>query len=328
MTIAGAAREPVDRPATLRVWVFVCATLAALCLLPIMGSESLTIRGVDVLIFVLLAAGLNVAVGGTGLVSMCHAAFFAVGGYAFGILQRRIGLEGAAGFALASSAALAATLLLAASIAAIVVRVTQAYFIILTLALGQLVYIVIWKWHAVTGGDDGLIDIAPPTWLSTTASFYYFALVVVLISLAALWQLRRSPLGRTFSAIRDNPVRTSFIGVPVNAFRFASFVIAAGFAGIAGMLEAMFHRGMFPNSASFITSADALVVIVLGGAQSFAGPILGAIVFKALTYVLPVITDYWEGALGAVILLVALVMPRGLHGLLRPFVSEGGRHHV
>src|SRR4051794_26241547 len=284
MIIAGAARHRRVRPATLRVSLVIFLTLAALSLLPIAGSEALTIRSVDVLIFVLLAAGLNVAVGGTGMVSMCHAAFFAVGGYTFGIVQRRLGFEGGAAFALASSVALASTLLLAATIAAIVVRVTQAYFIILTLALGQLVYIVIWRWHAVTGGDDGLIDIAPPIWLSTTINFYYFALLVVLISLAALWQLRRSPLGRTFRAIRDNPARTAFIGVPVNAFRFASFVIAAGFAGIAGILEAMFHRGMFPNAASFITSADALVVIVLGGAQSFAGPILGAIVFKALTY--------------------------------------------
>jgi branched-chain amino acid transport system permease protein len=290
--------------------------VGALCALPVYGSESWIIRGVDILIFVLLASSLNLIVGGAGMISMCHAAFFAIGGYAFGAVQRRSGLDGTVGFLAASGAALMTSLLAASVIGVLVVRVTQAYFIMLTLALGQLVYVIIWKWHDVTGGDDGLIGIAPPSWLTSTTGFYYFTLAVVLVSIAMLYQLRRSPFGRTLGAIRENPIRTAYIGVPVRSFRLIAFIVAAGFAGTAGILEATFHRGMFPNAASFLTSADILVVIVLGGVQAFLGPIIGAVIFKALTYSLPLLTDYWVGCLGFVILIVALVMPNGLYDML------------
>jgi branched-chain amino acid transport system permease protein len=327
MTVVASGEKVLQRDGFAPAFVFTGYALAvmALCAIPILGSESWIIRGVDILIFVLLASSLNLIVGGAGMISMCHAAFFAIGGYAFGVVQLRSGLDGNVGFLVASSAALTVALLVALVIGILVVRVTQAYFIMLTLALGQLVYVVIWKWHDVTGGDDGLIGIAPPAWLSSTTRFYYFTLAVVLASMALLYQIRRSPFGCTLGALRDNPIRTAYIGVPVRAFRLTAFIIAAGFASIAGILEAMFHRGIFPNAGSFITSADSLVVIVLGGVQAFWGPAIGAVVFKVLTYVLPLLTDYWVGCLGFIILLVALVIPSGLFDLLGRSPHAKGR---
>jgi branched-chain amino acid transport system permease protein len=327
MTVAASEAKALRRDDFAPAFVITGCVLAvvALCAIPLFGSESWIIRGVDILIFALLALSLNLIVGGTGMISMCHAAFFAIGGYAFGVVQRRSGLDGNLGFLVASGAALTTGLLVALAIGILVVRVTQAYFIMLTLALGQLIYVIIWKWHDVTGGDDGLIGITPPSWLSTTTRFYYFTLAVVLVSTALLYQLKRSPFGCTLGALRDNPIRTAYIGVPVRAFRLSAFIIAAVFASIAGILEAMFHRGIFPNAGSFITSADALVVIVLGGVQAFWGPVIGAVVFKVLTYSLPLLTEYWVGCLGVVILLVALLIPNGLYDLLgRPHAR--GRH--
>ena len=325
MALTKKLRRPRHLPAGLKAGVAALG-LAVVAALPLFGNEALTIQGIDILIFILLALSLNLLVGYTGMVSMCHAAFFAIGGYVFGIAQRQYHLTGSSGLFIASLAAILATIAAAFVIGVFVVRVTQAYFIMLTLAFGQLIYVVIWKSHTLTGGDDGLINIVPPSFLTETWSFYYFALLVLAACVAMLYRLAMSPFGQTLAAIRDNPTRTAFVGVNVDAFRLAAFVISAGFAGVAGILQVLFHRGMFPSSANFITSADALVVVVLGGTHYFSGPIVGALVFKLLSFGLPHLTDYWLGALGLVILFVALVLPNGLVDIIAKADKAGSRH--
>ncbi|HMN70263.1 MAG TPA: branched-chain amino acid ABC transporter permease [Rhodoblastus sp.] len=304
-------------PASGRPVAALSALAVALCVgIGLWGGESLLVRSVEILIFALFAQSLNLIVGQTGMVSMCHAAFYATAGYVFGVLQTKYGWHGASGAIGAAAAAIGASLLLAIGIGLLISRVSHAYFIMLTLALGQLVYVIIWKWHAMTGGDDGLIGIVPPPGLQQTRDLFLVFLPFVLGSLGILFCISRSAFGLTLTAIRDNPTRAAFIGIPVRQSRLAAFVIAAGFAGLAGVGEAIFHRGMFPNDASFLTSADALVVVVLGGTRWFLGPIVGAVLFKALTFGLPALTDYWLSCLGLIIIAVALAMPGGVLSVL------------
>ena len=287
------------------------AVMAVMLALPAFGYTPILINATDTLILILLVLSLNLLVGYGGMISMGHAAFFATGGYTAGILAKYFGLSMALSF---PAGALAAGLL-AAVIGFFSIRLTHAYFIMLTLAFAQLVYTVIWKWSSVTGGDDGLIGFGPPHFLEGTVDYYYFALIVVGLCVYALWSICRSPFGQTLKAIHDNPDRTTFVGVNVRAVQLAAFVLAGAFAGIAGCLQAYFNRGMFVNSADFLTSADALVILLLGGSRWFAGPIVGAVVFKLLYITIPNVTVYWQFFLGLVILVVALFMPSGLCSL-------------
>jgi branched-chain amino acid transport system permease protein len=292
--------------------------LMALLLLPLVAHAPILINATDTLILILLVLSLNLLVGYGGMISMGHAAFYATGGYAAGLLAKYFSLP----IALTLPGGAAAAAVLASVIGFFSIRLTHAYFIMLTLAFAQLVHTVIWKWSSVTGGDDGLIGFGPPAFLAGTAVYYYFTLIVVAICICVLWRICQSPFGRTLKAIHDNPERTAFVGVNVRAVQLAAFVLAGAFAGIAGGLQAYFNRGMFVNSADFLTSADALVILLLGGSRWFVGPIIGAVVFKLLYVTIPTVTVYWQFFLGIIILIVAFSMPNGLYSLTARFSHE------
>jgi ABC-type branched-subunit amino acid transport system permease subunit len=288
--------------------IAVGSALALLLVLPAFGHAPLIVSSVDTMTLILFVLSLNLLVGYAGMISMGHAAFFATGGYVAGLLSKYFGMS----MLLAFPAGILAAAFLALIIGFFSIRLTHAYFIMLTLAFAQLVYTVFWKWSSVTGGDDGLIGFAPPEFLQNNVAYYYFTLLVVGACTFTLYRLCRSPFGRMLTAIRDNPDRTTFIGVNVRAMKLSAFIIAGFFAGIAGALEAFFHRGMFVNSAHLTTSADALVILLLGGSRWFIGPIVGAIVYKAFFIAIPLFTVYWLFFLGLVILAVALFIPDGL----------------
>lgn len=318
----GMVNPPAANP--LAAWArgIALVSLIFVLVVPAIGYEPLTIGAIDTYILALFVLSLNLLVGYAGMISMGHAAFFAVGGYTAGLLAKFYGVPMAAAFALAPIA----SALLALVIGFLSVRLTHAYFIMLTLAFAQLVYTVLWKWNAVTGGDDGLIGFAPPAFLRDNNVYYYFVLIVVGICTFMLYRICNSPFGRILTAIRDNPDRTSFIGVNVQAKQLAAFVIAGAFAGVAGALQAYFHRGMFVNAAHFVTSADALVILLLGGSRYFIGPIVGAVLFKILVIAIPNVTVYWPFFLGLVILGVALFAPDGLVKLTELLKPKVRRH--
>ncbi|MGE0736433.1 MAG: branched-chain amino acid ABC transporter permease [Alphaproteobacteria bacterium] len=305
-------------------WARASAVVAGVFILiiPFTGYSPLIIGAIDTYVLALFVLSLNLLVGYGGMISMGHAAFFAVGGYAAGLLAKFYGVPMYLAFPLAPVAAG----LLALVIGFLSVRLTHAYFIMLTLAFAQLVYTVLWKWNSVTGGDDGLIGFAPPGFLRDNNVYYYFVVVVVGICGFALYRICNSPFGQILTAIRDNPDRTSFIGVNVHAKQLAAFVIAGAFAGVAGALQAYFHRGMFVNSAHFVTSADALVILLLGGSRYFIGPVVGAVLFKILVIAIPNVTVYWPFFLGLVILAVALFVPDGLMKLTERLKPRVARH--
>jgi len=293
--------------------VALAGLVALLGVLPVAAPQVVVVHATDILIFVLFALSLNLLVGYAGMLSLGHAAFFAIGGYGAGLLVKHLGI--AMPLALAAGPVFAA--LAAGVIGFFCVRLSHAYFIMLSLAFGQLVFTVIWKWQSVTGGDDGLTGIMPLASLAGSSSYYYFVLLVVLASVGVLHRIGQSPFGRALLAIKDNPRRAAFVGIHVRRVQLVAFIVAGTFAGVAGALQVFFHRGMFPGSAHWLTSADAFVAVTLGGANYFAGPIVGAALFKIVALAVPRFTEYWLFFLGAVILLVALARPEGLLSLIR-----------
>ncbi len=299
--------------------------LAALVVVPLFLPESFVLQATDVLVFVLLAVSVNLLIGYGGMISMGHAAFFAIGGYTAGLLVSRAGL---AWLPSMIAAPLAATLA-AAVIGFFCIRVTHAYFIMLTMAFGQLVYTIFWKWREYTNGDDGLIGIEPPKFLLDAFHYYYFTLGVIL---ACLWVIHRicdSPFGAALKAIRDTPARSRSIGIDVARFQLAAFTLAGFFAGVAGALYVFQNRAMFPSSAHWITSTDIMLMAVVGGANYFSGPIVGAVLIKTLGIAIPRLTEYWLFFLGCIVLLVAFVMPQGLmagYERLRARFQRSARH--
>ncbi len=287
--------------------------VVVLAVLPFVAPQVVIIYMTDLLIFTLFALSLNLVVGYAGMLSMGHAAFFATGGYTAGLLVTHLGVS--------MLPALVAGPLVAAVAALVIgffcVRLTHAYFIMLTLAFGQLVYTVFWKWHSATGGDDGLTGIAPHPLLASQTAYYIFVLAIVLACALALYRIGRSPFGSALLAIKDNPRRAAFVGIDVRRIQLAAFVVAGTFAGVAGVLQAFFQRGMFPTSAHWLLSADGFVAVCIGGANYFFGPVVGAVLLKLLQLLGPRVTEYWLFILGAFILFVALVRPAGLLSLIR-----------
>ncbi len=308
MSQAGASRSAI-----IGTIVGLIVLILILVALPVIAPHIVLIDATDTLIFVLLALSLNLLVGYAGMLSLGHAAFFATGGYCAGILVKHLGV--------AMPLAFVASPLLAALASLIIgffsVRLSHSYFLMLSLAFGQLLFTVVWKWRDLTGGDDGLTGIMPAPALVAPWAYYYFTLGVVLVCAIILYRIGQSPFGRALKAIKDNPRRSDFVGINVRHYQLAAFVLAGAFAGVAGALQVFFHRGIFPGSAHWITSADTFVAVVLGGAGYFTGPIIGTVVFKTLGFVIPRITEYWLFFLGVAIMIVALVRPKGLMSLWR-----------
>jgi branched-chain amino acid transport system permease protein len=261
----------------------------------------------------LFATAFNLLMGFGGMVSFGHAAYFALGAYAPALLVKRLGLPMLLALPAAPVVAAAGALLFGFFI----VRLSHTYFAMLSLAFAQIVFTVIFKWKALTGGDDGLLDVWPPAWLKSPATFYYFTLVVVGVSVLALRAVVDSPFGYALRSVRENPLRARFIGIDVRRHQLVAFVISGAFSGLAGGLFAFYNGSVFPDFAYFTKSFEPLVVALLGGVQSFFGPLAGALGFKILEWVVsrqwPV---YWPLFLGTIVVVVIVVLPNGFVGLV------------
>ena len=260
----------------------------------------------------LFATAFNLLMGYGGMVSFGHAAYFALGAYASALLVKKAGLP----MLLALPAAPVLAALGALVFGVFIVRLTATYFAMLSLAFGQIVFTVIFKWKSLTGGDDGILGLWPPEWLKSPAAYYYFTVTVVALALLALRAIVDSPFGSALKAVRENPRRARYIGIDVRRHQLMAFVISGFFSGLAGGLFAFYNGSVFPDFAYFTKSFEPLVVALLGGVGSFFGPLVGAFGFKLLEWLIsrewPV---YWPLVLGSVVIAVVILLPRGFVGL-------------
>jgi len=218
-----------------------CLTvLVLLALVPLLESNYLIDLFNEIMIYALFALSLNVIIGYSGNVSFGHAAYFAIGGYTMAILLTTYEWSLLPAFV----AAVAFSFACSAVVAYFCTRLTDIYFAMLTLAFSMLVWGVAFKWRSMTGGDDGFVGVDVPSFIAERVPFYYFSLVVIATAVAVLWVICHSAFGRALLAVRENPVRAGFVGINTRLMRWWAFVVAGTFAGIAGALFAMVHRGM------------------------------------------------------------------------------------
>ncbi|MGH9246759.1 MAG: branched-chain amino acid ABC transporter permease [Acidimicrobiales bacterium] len=275
---------------------------------PLVAIEREEFLLMTALVLAVFATSFNIVLGYTGLVTFAHAAYYGVGAYTVALLWAHLGWPVLAGAVVAPVAAAAAALVTGL----VALRAVRLYFALLTLGLGQLVFLLAFQWRSVTRGDDGISGIDLPAILLPTTNRYLFLVGMAAVALAAMARIVRSPFGATLRAIRENPQRAGFLGVNVKRYQLASFTLGGFFAGYAGAMYAIFDRQAFPLLLHWTTSAEPIVVTLIGGLTSFAGPTVGAFVFVFLRDVITRGFSYWQAVLGVVLLLIILFMPGGL----------------
>jgi branched-chain amino acid transport system permease protein len=283
------------------------ATVVAL-LAPLVANERQIFLLMSVLVLAVFATSFNVLLGYTGLVSFAHAAYYGVGAYTVALLALHFGWSPLLGFVLAP----VVTAIVAYLTGLVALRATRLYFALLTLALGQLVFLAAFQWRSVTRGDDGIHGIVLPPALEPTTARYYFIVAAAALALAILAVVLRSPFGQTLRAIRENRERTGFLGVKVKRYELAAFTLGGAFAGYAGGMFAIYNRQAFPLLMHWTTSAEPIFVTLIGGLSSFAGPAVGAVVYGVLRDVITRNIEYWQAVLGVVVLLIILFLPGGI----------------
>ncbi|MFZ5632467.1 MAG: branched-chain amino acid ABC transporter permease [Bacillota bacterium] len=299
--------------------VFVLAVIAILfLLLPFYVPRYYVYLASTILVTALLAGSLNFILGYGGLLQLHHAVFFGLGAYGAALALTKTAWPFWAGL-LAGPAVAAAV---AVVIGWFCVRLRGLYFGMLTLALGQLVWAVVYRWYRFTGGDDGIHGVPVPGWLVPVNSAYYLVFIVCAASLLALYIIIRSPFGLTLQAVRDNPARGESVGVDIRRHQLAAFVIAGFFAGVAGVLFLVIERSVSPALLYWSKSAEVLIMCLLGGMFTFFGPVLGAAAIVILSTLIGVFTEYWLIVLGIILLLVVLFLPQGILGFIAEVWSQ------
>ena len=285
--------------------------VAAVLAIPLIGDSYTTKVAIEVMVFALAAFSLQFLMGVGGLVSFGHAAYFGMGAYAAGLLATGpLKLPMEAALLLAPLAAGAG----AALFGFFVVRLSGIYLAMLTLAFAQIVYAVCFQWVEVTGGDNGVVGVWPSAWASSREVYFY---VVAVLTLAAILFLRRAihaPFGYTLRAARDSAMRADAIGIDVRTHRWLAFTLAGAAAGLAGALYAFSKGSIDPTMISIPMSVDFLVMVLVGGIRTVAGPLVGAASFHALKDFFMPLTDFWRLFLGASIIAMVLLFPRGIVG--------------
>jgi branched-chain amino acid transport system permease protein len=282
----------------------------------------------QVLIFGLYALGFNLLYGYTGLLSFGHAAYYGLGAYGTGIALAKLRIGSLwAGLALGIGAALVG----GAVIGFLCLRRRGIYFAMLTLAFAQLLYFIGFHLADVTGGDDGLrgIPVLPVTvpgvgavGLDSSLALYYFAFVLVGLAVAALQRILASPFGAVLQAIRENSDRAAACGYNVTRVRWLAFVFSAGFAGLAGALDALRLSVVPIESLYWTTSGQAVIMTLLGGAGTFFGPFVGAGIFLVLEERLSLFTESWPLVIGAIFMVFVIVLPKGVWGTLLAWLPD------
>jgi branched-chain amino acid transport system permease protein len=295
----------------------VLAGVALLAAPPVLPGYALTLL-TQILIFAIFAMSLDLLLGYTGLASLGHAAYFGLGAYAVGIL--------ASAHQASFWTCLGAALVLAAAVAAVfglvAIRAVGVYFLMITLALGMVVWGLAFRWVSLTMGDSGIAGIerpalAPGLRLSGPLPFYYLALVAFALTVAILLRVVRSPFGLSLKGIRETERRMRALGYDVWLHKYLAFVLSGTFAGLAGALWAYYDGFVSPVEVHLVTSVETLLMVALGGPGTLVGPVLGAAVLVLSKNLLSLYTKRWLLVLGLVYIGVIVLAPKGLVGALR-----------
>ncbi len=275
---------------------------------------------VKMMIFALFAMSLDLLIGFTGMASLGHAAYFGLSAYATGLLALKLGWN----VWLALPAGLIMSGLAAVLFGLLALRTRGSYFLMITLALSQLMWGIAFGWRSLTGGDDGLPSVPRPDLgigisMADGANFYYFVLLIAAIATFLMVRIVSSPFGYALRGIRESETRMLALGYNVWLYKFAIFIIAALFAGLAGILYVYYNRFVSPDYIHVARSAEVLLMVILGGAGTLIGPAFGAALIVFFENLISAYTERWVMLMGFVYLIVALFAPNGIAGLIRDY---------
>jgi branched-chain amino acid transport system permease protein len=305
------------------------ATFAAFATLPfwIKGVGLYPYLGVEVMVWVIYALGFNLLLGTAGLPSFGHGAYFGVGAYAFGLAQLHL----VPNLWVCLAVALAAAALAGALVACFISHRRGIYYALLTIAFGQVFWFIAIKWHSVTRGEDGLLNIRrlPADFgvaafgLERLEGLYWFCFAVFVAVVTCLWRLTRSPFGRVLAAIRQNETRARFLGYNVWLYKWLAFTLSALVAGLAGGLFCLAQQSAYPNVMSLHQSGFVVMMTLVGGGLvSFWGPVLGAALFFVARDLLGAYTETWLLWYGLLFMAIVLFKPEGIAGIWRDVRSK------
>ena len=287
--------------------------LAALLTLPLWSSGIYyTNLASQILIAALFALSLNLLVGYAGLTSLGHAGYLGISAYASGWLMTHLGW----GHLPSAAAALACAAVMAGGFGLIALRATGISFLMITLALGQILWGLAYRWTSVTGGDNGISGLTRPSPLGINLSapdnFYYFTLLVFLLFWGAIAVWVRSPFGASIQGSRDQPRRMGALGYNVWLIRWITFVVSGVLGSVAGLMYVYYHQFISPHSLSLANSAEMLLMVIAGGAGTLSGPVVGAALVVLLKNVASAYIDRWIMLLGLVFIFIVMFVPGGI----------------
>lgn len=305
---------------------FAIAAAAAVLATPLFLGPYYQGMATEMLIFALFAMSLDLLLGYTGLASLGHAAYFGVGGYTVALLSLRY----SSNLWLTLPAALVCAALIGALFGLFALRARGGYFLMITLALAQVLWGTAYGWSAVTGGEHGLPGVPGPVGLpfslEEAEAQYLFTLVVVLAGGALLWLIAHSPIGCIFQGIRESESRMIALGYDAWRYKYLAFVLSAIFAGLAGALWVYYNRFANPEFLNIAFSAKVLLMVAIGGAGTLLGPAIGGPLVVVLERVLSSYTDRWIFFLGAIYILITFFAPNGILGWWKAFIQRRSAH--
>ncbi|MBW2065507.1 MAG: branched-chain amino acid ABC transporter permease [Deltaproteobacteria bacterium] len=290
---------------------------------PFISSYWLTIL-TQMLIFAVLAMSLDILMGYSGLASFGHCAYFGTAAYVVAILTTRyqVGFLGSAG------SALLATAVLGLIFGLLVAHTAGVYFLMITLALGMVIWGLAFRWVSMTGGDNGIAGIPRPHMgiplsFDNPVVFYYFTFVVFLLCLLLLYLFIQSPFGQSLLGIRESESRMRSLGYNTWLHKYLAYVVAGIFGGVAGILWSYYNGFVSPMDAELTSSFEAFLMVILGGAGTLLGPAVGAGIIVFLKNFVSAYTQRWLLIIGAVYILTIMYAPGGLGGLVKQFLKGG-----
>lgn len=295
-----------------RIFLLSVLVAAGFAVLPLLLGDFYINLGSQIMIAAVFALSFNLLVGYAGLTSLGHAAFLGLAAYLSAWLTTRAGL----GHGSAALLSIAGTTIVAGLFGLIALRASGLGFLMITLALSQVLWGLAYRWVSVTNGDNGITRLTRPhpfgISIDSAMSFYWFALIVTLVSFTFITIFVRSSLGDSVKGTRDQSRRMSALGYNVWMIRWITFIYAGFWAGIAGLLYVYYNKYIHPTSLSITTSAEGILGVIAGGSGTLVGPVIGAALVTFLKNYVSSYLDRWNMLLGFVFLIIVVVMPDGI----------------
>ncbi|WP_127091851.1 branched-chain amino acid ABC transporter permease [Aquabacter cavernae] len=272
----------------------------------------------EVLIYAVLAMSVDILAGYAGRTPLCLGAIFGVSTYVTVYWTSTMAGSPYVGMMLGICAAT----LVAMVFALLAIRTTGVYFILLTLALGMIIWGICLRWTSVTGGENGLRGNVRPVELAAHLPFYYVVFAAVVVITFAMWRFVRSPFGLTLRGIRDSDSRMRSLGYNVSLHMFIAFTVAGIFAGVAGALYAMFNDFVSPSTVALTQSVEGLLMAITGGAGTLFGSFIGALAIIGLENAVSLYTERWQTVMGVAFILIMIFAPEGILGGIRTLLAR------